>query len=97
MAQLISIIFALLVIYTLFETRETNNSSKKLRMLVYTFLGIIFLLGLVGVVLGIYGLLNPYNISGSWRISMSFILVVLAGTLLAVLSYIDISKFKMNC
>lgn len=97
MVQLISIIFAFLIIHTLFKTRETSNSSRKLRMLVYTFLGIIFLLGLVSVVLGTYGLLNSYNISGIWRINMSSILVVLAGILLVVLSYVGISKFKMNC
>lgn len=94
MVQLISIILAFLIIYTLFKTRETSNSSRKLRMLVYTFLGIIFLLGLVSVVLGTYGLLNSYNISGNWRINMSSILVVLAGILLVVLSYVGISKFK---
>ena len=97
MVQLISIILAFLIIYTLFKTRETSNSSRKLRMLVYTFLGIIFLLGLVSVVLGTYGLLNSYNISGNWRINMSSILVVLDGFLLVVLSYVGISKFKMNC
>ena len=97
MVQLISIIFAFLIIHTLFKTRETSNSSRKLRMLVYTFLGIIFLLGLVSVVLGTYLLLNSYNISGNWRINMSSILVVLAGILLVVLSYVGISKFKMNC
>ena len=97
MVQLISIIFAFLIIHTLFKTRETSNSSRKLRMLVYTFLGIIFLLGLVSVVFGTYGLLNSYNISGNWRINMSSILVVLAGFLLVVLSYVGISKFKMNC
>lgn len=85
MVQLISIIFAFLIIHTLFKTRETSNSSRKLRMLVYTFLGIIFLLGLVSVVLGTYGLLNSYNISGNWRINMSSILVVLAGILLVIL------------
>ncbi len=62
MVQLISIIFAFLIIYTLFKTRETSNSSRKLRMLVYTFLGIIFLLGLVSVVLGTYGLLNSITL-----------------------------------
>ncbi|MGT3033447.1 hypothetical protein, partial [Enterococcus faecalis] len=92
-----SIILAFLIIYTLFKTRETSSSSRKLRMLVYTFFGIIFLLGLVSVVLGTYGLLNSYNISGNWRINMSSILVVLAGFLLVVLSYVGISKFKMNC
>ena len=98
MVQLISIILAFLIIYTLFKTRETSSSSsRKLRMLVYTFFGIIFLLGLVSVVLGTYGLLNSYNISGNWRINMSSILVVLAGFLLVVLSYVGISKFKMNC
>ncbi|EOJ64930.1 hypothetical protein WMM_00373 [Enterococcus faecalis EnGen0364] len=97
MVQLISMILAFLIIYTLFKTRETSNSSRKLRMLVYTFWGIIFLLGLVSVVLGTYGLLNSYNIRGNWRINMSFILVVLAGILLVVLSYVGISKFKMNC
>ena len=51
MVQLISIILAFLIIYTLFKTRETSSSSRKLRMLVYTFFGIIFLLGLVSVVL----------------------------------------------
>ena len=95
MVQLISIILAFLIIYTLFKTRETSSSSRKLRM--YTFFGIIFLLGLVSVVLGTYGLLNSYNISGNWRINMSSILVVLAGFLLVVLSYVGISKFKMNC
>ena len=97
MVQLISIIFAFLIIHTLFKTRETSNSSRKLRMLVYTFLGISFLLGLVSVVLGTYGLLNSYNISGNCRINMSSILVVLPGILLVVLSYVGISKFKMNC
>ncbi len=97
MVQLISIILAFLIIYTLFKTRETSSSSRKLRMLVYTFFGIIFLLGLVSVVLGTYGSLNSYNISGNWRINMSSILVVLAGFLLVVLSYVGISKFKMNC
>lgn len=97
MVQLISIILAFLIIYTLFKTRETSSSSRKLRMLVYTFFGIIFLLGLVSVVLGTYGLLNSHNISGNWRINMSSILVVLAGFLLVVLSYVGISKFKMNC
>lgn len=97
MVQLISIILAFLIIYTLFKTRETSSSSRKLRMLVYTFFGIIFLLGLVSVVLGTYGALNSYNISGNWRINMSSILVVLAGFLLVVLSYVGISKFKMNC
>lgn len=97
MVQLISIILAFLIIYTLFKTRETSSSSRKLRMLVYTFFGIIFLLGLVSVVLGTYRLLNSYNISGNWRINMSSILVVLAGFLLVVLSYVGISKFKMNC
>lgn len=97
MVQLISIILAFLIIYTLFKTRETSSSSRKLRMLVYTFFGIIFLLGLVSVVLGTYGLLNSYNISGNRRINMSSILVVLAGFLLVVLSYVGISKFKMNC
>lgn len=97
MVQLISIILAFLIIYTLFKTRETSSSSRKLRMLVYTFFGIIFLLGLVSVVLGTYGPLNSYNISGNWRINMSSILVVLAGFLLVVLSYVGISKFKMNC
>ena len=63
MVQLISIILAFLIIYTLFKTRETSSSSRKLRMLVYTFFGIIFLLCLVRV----------------------------------VLSYVGISKFKMNC
>ncbi len=37
MVQLISIILAFLIIYTLFKTRETSSSSRKLRMLVYTF------------------------------------------------------------
>ena len=97
MVQLISIILAFLIIYTLFKTRETSSSSRKLRMLVYTFFGIIFLLGLVSVVRGTYGLLNSYHISGNWRINMSSILVVLAGFLLVVLSYVGISKFKMNC
>ena len=97
MVRLFSIILAVLSIYTLFNTRETSSSSRKLRMLVYTFFGIIFLLGLVSVVLGTYGLLNSYNISGNWRINMSSILVVLAGFLLVVLSYVGISKFKMNC
>lgn len=97
MVQLISIILAFLIIYTLFKTRETSNSSRKLRMLVYTFWGIIFLLGLVSVVLGTYGLLNSYNVSENWRINMSSILVVLSGFLLVVLSYVGISKFKMNC
>ncbi len=41
--------------------------------------------------------MNSYNISGNWRINMSSILVVLAGILLVVLSYVGISKFKMNC
>lgn len=66
-------------------------------MLVYIFLGIIFLLGLVSVVLGIYGLLNFYNISGNWCINMFFILVVLVGILLVVFFYVGILKFKMNC
>jgi multisubunit Na+/H+ antiporter MnhB subunit len=96
MVQLISIILAFLIIYTLFKTRETSNSSRKLRMLVYTFWGIIFLLGLVSVVLGTYGLLNSYNVSENWRINMSFILVVLSGFLLVVLSYVGISRLKRN-
>lgn len=96
MVQLISIILAFLIIYTLFKTRETSNSSRKLRMLVYTFWGIIFLLGLVSVVLGTYGLLNSYNVSENWRINMSSILVVLSGFLLVVLSYVGISRLKRN-
>ncbi|MGL9915232.1 hypothetical protein IGI95_002634 [Enterococcus sp. DIV0784] len=96
MVQLISIILAFLIIYTLFKTRETSNSSRKLRMLVYTFWRIIFLLGLVSVVLGTYGLLNSYNVSENWRINMSSILVVLSGFLLVVLSYVGISRLKRN-
>lgn len=65
-------------------------------MVVYTFWGIISLLGLVSVVLGTYGLLTSYNISGNWRINMSLILVVLAGNLLVVLSYVGISRLKRN-
>ena len=96
MVQLISIILAFLIIYTLFKTRETSSSSRKLRMLVYTFWGIIFLVGLVSVVLGTYGLLNSYKISGNWRINMSSILVVLSGFLLVVLSYVGISRLQRN-